>query len=146
MKRWYLYLAGMLGLFLGMAFPLPSALGQSGCSVTNAAYPIPEGICGNNDWTLQVTYDGGVTANFGDSMAFGACAGGYFNGSNTYVGQYPIQGEAQWVPPVPAGDYGEFVGWLLDDWFVSYSSCINGNPNDEEISEEDLQSPTPNTK
>lgn len=144
MKRylWHL-LVGLPLLVLAVLLPVSSSHAQW-CEgeVFDVSTATPEGICGNNYWALTADDYGIYAETFQCSMAYGACDGGYFACDNTYVQQSYIYGNEYFYDDGP-GSGGEYVSWTLDDWSVTYSSCNNGNSNDEVEHDQNNWYPTP---
>src|SRR5487761_629353 len=127
-------LVALLVCSLALLVPVRVVEGQYGCTIRDDSYLEYQSTCGTQEYQLQVEDDtlGGIDQQFQEAWAYGVCDGGYYNCSNTYVEQGVINGGSPaFSDDGPGGDYQEEMHWALNDWAVTYSSCNNGNPNDE---------------
>ena len=121
----------LLSYSLVTLLTLSPTQGQDGCTVSDSSYVLDQGSCGNQEWDLGVDWGGGVRDPFETDWAYGACDGGYYDCDNTYVAQSYISAGESFRDDGPIGYEEEDVHWEMDSWTVSFTSCNNGNPQDE---------------
>lgn len=101
------------------------------CGVQDASYATDTTSCGTATYELTVYLQTGEYLYFGSGIAYGACDGGYWDCSDSYVDQgYVLGSESMSDDGGDEYETGELVHWTLDDWTVAYTSCNNGNSRD----------------
>lgn len=61
---------------------------------------------------------------------------------NAFIPNGAIYGQEEYSDLGPDGPFYEDFEWFLDDYVVSYSSCNNGNPDDQVLNTNDNAFPT----
>jgi hypothetical protein len=126
------------------SLPVPHFAEANSCgNVEDGSSMAGSGNCGDTYWDLTAEWGGGVPAHYEDDWAYGACDGGYYNCSSVYVVPGQITASEHFYDDGPLGDEEEMVHWTLDSWTVSFASCNNGNPNDQQENISNDPSETP---
>ena len=100
------------------------------CFATDTSYAVYYGSCGNTEYQLQVSVDGGVEEDYEQAYAYGTCYPSYYDCGNVYVPQGYDKG-AEYMQQDFSGEYYDDVYWEMDDLiYQGTDSCNNGNPND----------------